>query len=69
LTARATCAILKPSKGRKTDRTKKGDPPMFRDYFEVHEAEWEAMESYLREEEEKVQMDEDYLASGGHLWD
>ena len=42
---------------------------MYRDYFEVHEADYEAMEAYLREEEEKAQMDEDYLVSGGHLWD
>lgn len=37
--------------------------------FEMYEADYEAMMAYLLEEEEKEQMDADYKACGGHLWD
>lgn len=38
-------------------------------YYEVHEAEWEAQLAYELEEEAYRLMDADYEASGGHLWD
>ena len=38
-------------------------------FYEVHEAEWEAAQAYWAEEEALAQMDADYEASGGHLWD
>ena len=42
---------------------------MYRDYFEVHEAEYEAMVTYQQEQEDLAQMDEDFILSGGTLWD
>ena len=39
------------------------------DFYEVHAAEWEAAQEYWAEEEALAQMDADYEASGGHLWD
>ena len=38
-------------------------------YYEAHEADWEAMQDYLLEQEAIAQMDADWEASGGHLWD
>ena len=42
-------------------------------YYEIHEAEWEAQQAYwgglAAEAEALAQMDADYQASGGHLWD
>ena len=34
-------------------------------YYEVHEAEWEAMLQY----EDELLMNADWEASGGHLWE
>lgn len=34
-------------------------------FYEVHEAEWEAMLRY----EDELLMDADYEEAGGHLWD
>ena len=39
------------------------------EYFEIHEAEYEAMMAFLDDEENFRLMDADYEASGGHLWD
>ena len=39
------------------------------EYFELHAAEWEAEQAYWEELEALAQMDADYEASGGHLWD
>ena len=35
------------------------------EYYEIHEAEYEAMLQY----EDELLMDADWEASGGHLWD
>ena len=44
----------------------KGEKNMYyADYWEAHEAEWEA----AIELEAQLLMDADYEASGGHLWD
>ena len=42
---------------------------MSREYYEIHEADYEAMMAYWAEEEALAQMDADWEASGGHLWD
>ena len=42
---------------------------MSREYYEIHEAEYEAMMAFLAEEEALAAMDADWEASGGHLWD
>ena len=52
-----------------TRKRKKGDPKMSYNFYEVHAAEWEAAQEFWAEEEALAQMDADYEASGGHLWD
>lgn len=52
----------KPSK-------RKGEKKMTFEYYEIHAAEWEVAQAYWAEEEALAQMDADYEASGGHLWD
>lgn len=42
---------------------------MSREYYEIHEGEYEAMMAYWAEEEALAQMDADWEASSGHLWD
>lgn len=42
---------------------------MSREYYEIHEADYEAMMAYWAEEEALAQMDADYEANGGRLWD
>ena len=54
---------------RETPSKLKGERKMSYGYYEAHEAEWEAMMAFLAEEEALREMDADYLASGGHLWD
>ena len=39
------------------------------EYYEIHAAEWEAAQVYWAEEVALAQMDADWEASGGHLWD
>ena len=39
------------------------------EYYEIHAAEWEAAQAYWAEEEDLAQMETDWEASGGHLWD
>ena len=38
-------------------------------FYEIHEAEYEAMTAYLRDLQEQTEQDADWEASGGHLWD
>lgn len=38
-------------------------------FYEIHAAEWEAEQAYWAEKEALAQMDADWEASGGHLWD
>ena len=38
-------------------------------YYEIYEAEYEAMTAYLRELQEQAEQDADWETSGGHLWD
>lgn len=38
-------------------------------YYEAHAAEYETMMAYWAEEEAFAQMEADFEASGGHLWD
>lgn len=38
-------------------------------FYEVHAEAWEAEQAYWAEEEALAQMDADWEASGGHLWD
>ena len=38
-------------------------------YYEAHAAEWEAEQAYWAEEAALAEMDADYEASDGHLWD
>jgi hypothetical protein len=42
---------------------------MTSEYFEIHAAEWEAAQAYWAEVDDLAQMDADWEASGGHLWD
>ena len=39
------------------------------EYYEIHATEWEAAQAFWIEEEDLAQMDADWEASGGYLWD
>lgn len=42
---------------------------MYKEYWEVHEGEFEALSALLNEEADLAAMEADYIASEGHLWD
>lgn len=42
---------------------------MFKEYWEVHEGEFEALSAILAEEDDLLLMEADYTASHGRLWD
>ena len=39
------------------------------EYYEIHATEWEVAQAFWAEKEDLAQMDADWEASGGHLWD
>ena len=41
---------------------------MFKEYWEVHEGEFEALSAILSEENDLAAMEADYIASNGRLW-
>lgn len=42
---------------------------MFKEYWEVHEGEYETLSAILAEEDDLLLMEADYAASHGRLWD
>ena len=54
---------------RKNPTNRKENLKMTFEYYEIHATEWEAAQAFWAEEEDLVQMDADWEASGGHLWD
>ena len=53
----------------RTPQKPKGEHKMSREYYEIHEADYEAMMAFFAEEENLAAMDADYEESDGHLWD
>ena len=54
---------------RKNPTNRKENLKMTFEYYEIHATEWEAAQAFWAEEEDLAQMDADWEASGGHLWD
>ena len=54
---------------RKNPTNRKENLKMTFEYYEIYAAEWEAAQAFWAEEEDLAQMDADWEASGGHLWD
>ena len=54
---------------REKPSERKGNKKMTSEYFEIHAVEWEAAQAYWAEVDDLAQMDADWEASDGHLWD